>query len=363
MDSKDICISFDVTSSMNPCIGQVRKNVENFVKTLFDIVPNLRVCVIAHSDYCDAKTIFLTKMLDFSEDREKICHFIRNVEKGYGGDAPEAYEFVLNQVRSASWKSGTSKSLIMIGDDVPHSPQDPQNFKKLDWKNEAKLLSEAGVKIYSVQALGRSHATPFWKGLAEITNGFHLSLNQFADIEKLILAVGHKQVSDDQLKSYENELIINGQMNRSVDNFISTMLHKAPSKKYEYVSSYSPKHSLEDLKPVSSGRFQVLDVHSDVAIKDFVLSNGVEFKIGRGFYQFTKRVTVQDHKEIILRDKLTGDFFTGDSARHLAGIPIGVTAKVSPESLPRFEVYIQSTSANRKLLGGTKFLYEISDWD
>lgn len=363
MDSKDICISFDVTGSMASCLGQVRKNVEKFVKTLFETVPNVRVCIIAHSDYCDAKTIFLTKMLDFSEDREKICHFIRNVENGYGGDAPEAYEFVLNQVRSASWKSGTSKSLIMIGDDVPHPPTDPQNFKKLDWKNEARLLSESGIKIYSVQALGRDRATSFWKGLAEITDGYHLSLNQFADIEKLILAVGHQQISNDQLISYENELIVNGQMNKSIDGIISTMLRRAPSKKYEYsASSYSSKYSLSELKPVSSGRFQVLDVPYDIAIKDFVLLNGVEFKIGRGFYQFTKRVTVQDHKEIILRDKLTGDFFTGDSARHLAGIPVGVTAKVSPENLPKFEVFIQSTSVNRKLLGGTKFLYEISDW-
>lgn len=61
-------------------------------------------------------------------------------------------------------------------------------------------------------------------------------------------------------------------------------------------------------------------------------------------------------------DKVTGNFFTGNAARKLAGIPIGVSAKVSPEDLRQYVVFIQSTSVNRKLLAGTKFLYEIPDW-
>ena len=130
--------------------------------------------------------------------------------------------------------------------------------------------------------------------------------------------------------SYENELIVNGQMNRNLDRIFSSMLGRTKIYNDKIVSYSGTDVDVGDLKPVSSGRFQVLDVDSDVAIKDFVLSNGVEFKIGRGFYEFTKRVTVQDHKEIILMDKVTGNFFTGNAARKLAGIPIGVSAKVSP---------------------------------
>lgn len=106
-----------------------------------------------------------------------------------------------------------------------------------------------------------------------------------------------------------------------------------------------------------------MNVETDTSIKDFVLSNGVEFKVGRGFYEFTKRVEVQDYKEIILMHKKSGNLYNGNVARTIAGIPIGVTAKVSPENIPDYYVFIQSTSANRKLLGGTKFLYEIPDWD
>lgn len=356
MNTKDIMIIFDTTGSMYPCLGQVRNNVEGLVKKLFDEIPDVRISVMAHGDYCDEKSTYITKLMDFTTEKDKICHFIKNVEATHGGDAPEAYEYALYQSRTASWKSGTSKSLIIIGDDVPHTPEYHLNHRHLDWKNEAKLLAESGIKIYSVQALGRRHATNFWNSLAEITDGYHLNLNQFSDIKNLILAVGYQQVSNQRVLDYENELIVNGQMNRNLDSIFSSVLKRK--------STYVPEKisDVGELKPVSPSRFQVMKVDSEIAIKEFVLNNGIEFKIGRGFYEFTKRVEVQSHKEIILMDKKTGNFFTGNAARQIAGIPIGVSAKVSPENLPDYYVFIQSTSVNRKLLSGTRFLYEVPDF-
>ena len=56
-----------------------------------------------------------------------------------------------------SWTPGTQRSLVMIGDAIPHPPSYPMNTMKLDWKVEAKKLNdECGVKIYAVQALNNS---------------------------------------------------------------------------------------------------------------------------------------------------------------------------------------------------------------
>jgi hypothetical protein len=90
-----------------------------------------------------------------------------------------------------------------------------------------------------------------------------------------------------------------------------------------------------------------------------VMMNGLRFKVGRGFYEFTKRVKVQGYKEVIVQDRATGEMWTGDDARTLAGLPIGRDAKLPPDPTNTWRVFIQSTSANRKLLGGTKFLYEV----
>ena len=116
-----------------------------------------------------------------------------------------------------------------------------------------------------------------------------------------------------------------------------------------------------DLRAVSPGRFQVLDIDNNCSIKGFVLENGLNFKVGRGFYEFTKTETIQGYKEIVLMDKVTGDMFTGSKARELANISDHEKKKkIRPPPSDKWIMFIQSTSYNRKLIGGTRFLYEAS---
>jgi hypothetical protein len=120
--------------------------------------------------------------------------------------------------------------------------------------------------------------------------------------------------------------------------------------------------------PVPAGRFQVMSVDSEVAIKDFVMAQGVNFKKGRGFYELTESVKVQQYKEIILMDKETGDMFCGAEARELLGLlpqtaSGGATERLRPDKMNKYKVFIQSTSVNRKLFPGTSLLYEVEDWD
>ena len=62
-------------------------------------------------------------------------------------------------------------------------------------------------------------------------------------------------------------------------------------------------------------------------------------------------------------DKSTGDTYTNDAARELVGIPVGTNAKVSPSyDRSRYDVFVQSTSYNRVLQHGTRFLYEVDGW-
>ena len=159
-----------------------------------------------------------------------------------------------------------------------------------------------------------------------------------------------------RVKQFEQELTSSGRMNRGMDAAIGTMLGRVASVRF--------KTSAMKMGAVDVGRFQVLDVDRDVPIKQFVQDNGLTFKKGRGFYEFTKTVEVQEYKEVILEHRETGDLFTGDKAREIAGIPVGVRAKVKPNApgLADYVCFIQSTSVNRKLIGGTRFLYEVDGW-
>jgi hypothetical protein len=350
MNNIEIVFSFDTTGSMYPCLTQVRRNLKNTVSRLLDEIPGIRIGIIAHGDYCDAKETYVIKKLDLSGDVDRICDFVQNVEATGGGDAPECYELVLHETQALSWSSSDSKTLVLIGDDIPHAPaQTPQ---KLNWRKELEKLSEMGVTIHGVQALNRSHATLFYRELAEKSGGFHLNLDQFSYITDLFLAVCYQQSSDEQLVNYERELIDRGRMSRGLNKMFNTMLEREASSLYEPST----------LKAVTPGRFQVLEVDNDISIKAFVLENGLTFKTGRGFYEFMKTETIQAKKQIVLMDRSTGDLFEGEAAREMLGLPEGASVRIKPSNLEKYVVFVQSTSANRKLIGGTRFLYEVEDW-
>jgi predicted DNA-binding WGR domain protein len=348
----EVVFSFDTTGSMYPCLTQVRRNVKNTVTRLFEEIPGIRIGIIAHGDYCDQRTSYVTKHLPLTADVGAIVRFVENVKPTGGGDAPECYELVLHEARDQQpWSAEATKALVLIGDDVPHPPA--HNPGGLDWRKEAKALTDDGIAIYAVQALGCKHARKFYEELARISGGFHVPLDQFSFVTDMVLAVCYRQTGPEQLQRYEEEVKTQGRMNRGLDRMFSTMLGRAPTTSYGAV----------DLRAVPPGRFQVLEVDKDAPIKEFVLDNGLTFKTGRGFYEFTKTETIQGYKEIVLMDRTTGDFFAGDKAREMLGLPMGETARIRPTDLEQYAVFVQSTSANRVLKGHTRFLYEVEDWD
>ncbi|MEM7725504.1 MAG: vWA domain-containing protein [Cyanobacteria bacterium P01_A01_bin.45] len=348
--SVEVVFSFDTTGSMYPCLTQVRRKIKESVTRLMNEIPLIKIGIIAHGDYCDEGSTYVTKILDLSSDIDAICKFVQTVEPTFGGDAPECYELVLHQSQSLSWSDSASKSVVLIGDDIPHAPA--RNPQKLNWREEIKKLAQKEILVYGVQALNRSHATPFYQELANKSGGFHVNLNQFAYITDLFLAVCYQQSSSEQLQNYEQEIISQGRMSRGLNNIFNSMMGRGETSYYEAA----------DLRSVSPGRFQVLDIDENTPIKSFVLENGLNFKVGRGFYEFTKKETIQGYKEIILMERKTGDLFEGEAARELLGIPTGETVRLKPNNLEKYMVFVQSTSANRKLIGGTRFLYEVEDW-
>lgn len=118
----------------------------------------------------------------------------------------------------------------------------------------------------------------------------------------------------------------------------------------------------KNLQVIQPGRFQILEVNENISIKNFVLKNNLNFKVGRGFYEFTKTETIQAKKEIILMNQFTGELFTGKATRKIIGLPIGISTRTKPKTLEKHLIFIQSTSANRKLIEKTLFLYEVKDW-
>jgi len=115
--------------------------------------------------------------------------------------------------------------------------------------------------------------------------------------------------------------------------------------------------------------FRVWNVDNGIStIRDFVedkLRNiklnktlGRQYQIGRAYYQLTKTEEVQASKDMVILDKNTNALYGGQEARSLLGCPTGISFKIKPAiHSHQYDIFIKSTSVNRKLINGTKLLY------
>ena len=87
-------------------------------------------------------------------------------------------------------------------------------------------------------------------------------------------------------------------MTRSLSGIFDKLSRRDPS---------TGRYRTIDARAVDAARFQQISVAADQPIKDLVQANGLIFKAGRGFYEFTKRETIQAKKEVVILDKETGD--------------------------------------------------------
>lgn len=359
--SIDIVFSLDQTGSMRPATAEAKRKIGETSRRLFNDIPGLRIGLIGHGDYCDHRQ-YITKILPLGDSPQKIHDFLFDLESVHGGDAPEAYEMVLYDATRLEWRMDATKILVVVGDEVPHETdyRDSYGYTVPDWHAQLVQLANMGVIVHGVQCLGNRHAKMFYQTLANRTGGAHLELAQFSNIVELIHAVAYHQSG--QLDQYAGELQNQGLFNRDLARIFNQLQGK------HYHDTVVPTIASgfcegTPLYAVPPHRFQILHVDDRCVIRDFVNATGANYKAGRGFYEFQKSETIQARKEIVLRDKRTGDMFTGRKARELAGIPEGITARVKPTALDQYLVFVQSTSYNRVLAPGSLFLYEISEWE
>jgi len=99
--------------------------------------------------------------------------------------------------------------------------------------------------------------------------------------------------------------------------------------------------------------------HIDCQIRDAILGHGKEWIKGAAFYALIKtEKRVQPYKMVALRVKTSGKVYSGQEAREMLGIgqATGIVRLV-PGDHGKFDVFIQSTSVNRKIPAGTEVMY------
>ncbi len=106
-----------------------------------------------------------------------------------------------------------------------------------------------------------------------------------------------------------------------------------------------------------TANFKAYPVEKEVEIKPFYeAKTGREYQAGEAFFQLSKVEKVQSHKNIVVNKKGESVIWGGDNVRGLIGIPDNKDVRLNPKNLMDYNVFIESTSTNRKLVRGTKIL-------
>jgi hypothetical protein len=133
---------------------------------------------------------------------------------------------------------------------------------------------------------------------------------------------------------------------------------RSTNKFYTDLSNVSLKDVEVSMKDIS-GEVQSFPITKEVAIRPFIESvTGKTMKKGAGFYKLTRiEPIIQDYKRIMIKDKATQAIYEGPAARQMLGLPTSGNIRLAPGDHGQFDIYIQSTSVNRKLKPGTELLY------
>lgn len=145
----------------------------------------------------------------------------------------------------------------------------------------------------------------------------------------------------------------------AVDNYFRGRTAGATSSTSFYADSSNVNVSaLNEIPAKEFSLYQVDPADNGIEIRPFVLKHRMEHLYGAAFYQLTKSEgKVQHDKQILVREPQTGKVYHGKEARTMIGLPEGRNARLHPSNLTKYEVFIQSNSINRKLVGGSGLIY------
>jgi len=120
--------------------------------------------------------------------------------------------------------------------------------------------------------------------------------------------------------------------------------------------SHLNKADLQDCENMTK-LFKVVEVPREMRIDEFVKSTtGRPYVRGTNFYQLSKKEKVQAHKDLIVKEKTNPTLYGGSKIRDVLNIPRYIDGELTPGNHANYDIFVQSTSDNRKLVRGTKVL-------
>lgn len=251
------------------------------------------------------------------------------------GDGTPLWDSVGMAINILNFSKGDDPKLVMIITD--------------GYENRSKIWTAEKLRL----EIQRLQVTDLWTFVFRVPVGHRKEL-----VRRLGVPEGNVMEWDQNEASFHQSTEQTVQATRSYIQAVASGV-TSTNKFYTDLSNVKPS----EIKAVADDittQVRVESVWSDddgSQIRDFCQKHFGEFEVGRAYYQLTKTEKVQEKKKLIIKHKKKGRYYGGQGVRDLLGLPSFGEVKVVPGNHGEYEIYVQSTSVNRKLLTKTKVLY------
>ena len=319
----NICLVLDVSSSMCDIIDDVRRMANDLIGTIKEANPNAIVGVVTFASKPSvivqptyAKNVLITQL------------------SAYGNTA--LFDAIGEATTLIDTGDENDSHLVMILTDGEENWSLKYNAKTIcDLLNNKQAEGNWTFTFQLPPGASKGFASKFGIPI-ENCREWEATRKGVEETEK---------VTSRGLRNY---LAANAVGERAVKTFfVNTDLSKVKTKDLQ-----------KSLKDVSND-YKLYEVGQESRVDEFVSSKTKkDYVIGSSYYQLSKKEKVQPNKAVLIQDKKSKAIYGGDNARALIGLPTdGVShAEVEPMDHGPYDVFIMSTSVNRKLPRGTKVL-------
>jgi Mg-chelatase subunit ChlD len=172
----EVVFCLDTTGSMGGLIDGAKAKIWAICNQIAGgkPTPDLKVGLVAYRDKGDD---YVTKVVDLTDDLDKIHGQLKTFQAAGGGDTPEHVNQALyDAVHKVKWSADkkTLKIIFLVGDAPPH----------MDYKDDVKYPEtckkavEKDILINTIQCGTDADCTKFWKDIAAKSEGSFAAIPQ-----------------------------------------------------------------------------------------------------------------------------------------------------------------------------------------
>ncbi len=196
----DIVFCIDATGSMQPCIDQVKANINAFTAGIVNAAPNSRIDwrarVVAYRDFSVDKAYLMNDFPFVASSAEVMAQLDQVVADG-GGDEPEStLDVMLFASKKSEWRSGVHKIVVVFTDATPLLNLSPITVSELGIPDDIEIILqtlfiEDRIKLFlfgqkhpiydKIQEQSRTNVTQFDNAVEEL---------KIADFSSLLATIG-----------------------------------------------------------------------------------------------------------------------------------------------------------------------------